>query len=73
VTLDTARTIVRTTPTLIGALGVRRGEADALICGQQGRFLKHARDIQSTTVRAMGPGTSKLAASGKASVAPYWP
>ncbi|NGP16521.1 NADP-dependent malic enzyme [Devosia aurantiaca] len=47
VTADTARTIVRTNTTVIGALAVRRGEADALICGLQGRFIKHARDIQS--------------------------
>jgi malate dehydrogenase (oxaloacetate-decarboxylating)(NADP+) len=47
VTLDTARTIVRTNTTVIGALAVKRGEADALICGLQGRFIKHARDIRS--------------------------
>ncbi|NTS33718.1 NADP-dependent malic enzyme [Phyllobacterium sp. BT25] len=47
VTLDTARTIVRTNTTVIGALAVRRGEADALICGLQGSFIKHARDIRS--------------------------
>ncbi len=47
VTPDTARTIVRTNATVIGALAVRRGEADALICGLQGRFIKHARDIHS--------------------------
>ena len=47
VTADTARTIVRTNTTVIGALAVRRGEADALICGLQGRFIKHARDIRS--------------------------
>jgi len=47
VTIDTARTIVRTNTTVIGALAVRRGEADALICGLQGSFIKHARDIRS--------------------------
>src|SRR5690606_27827804 len=47
VTPDTARTIVRTNSTVIGALAVRRGEADALICGLEGRFIKHARDIRS--------------------------
>ncbi len=47
VTPDTARTIVRTNTTVIGALAVKRGEADALICGLQGRFIKHARDIHS--------------------------
>ena len=60
VTPDTARTIVRTNTTVIGALAVRRGEADALICGLQGRFIKHARDIQS--VIGLAPGSSQLSA-----------
>ncbi|VAW21810.1 NADP-dependent malic enzyme [hydrothermal vent metagenome] len=47
VTPDTARTIVRTNTTVIGALAVQRGEADALLCGLQGRFIKHVRDIRS--------------------------
>jgi len=47
VTPDTARTIVRTNTTVIGSLAVKRGEADGLICGLTGRFVKHARDIAS--------------------------
>lgn len=47
VTPDTARQVVRTNTTVIGALAVKRGEADALICGLQGRFIKHVRDIRS--------------------------
>ncbi|GGF19121.1 malic protein NAD-binding protein [Youhaiella tibetensis] len=47
VTPDTARTIVRTNTTVIGALAVKRGEADALLCGLQGRYIKHVRDIRS--------------------------
>jgi len=47
VTPETARTIVRTNTTTIGALAVKRGDADALICGLQGRFIKHVRDIRS--------------------------
>ncbi|WP_349236488.1 NADP-dependent malic enzyme [Devosia sp. MC532] len=47
VTPDTARHIVRTNTTVIGALAVKRGEADAMLCGLQGRFIKHARDIGS--------------------------
>jgi malate dehydrogenase (oxaloacetate-decarboxylating)(NADP+) len=58
VTPDTARTIVRTNTTVIGALALRRGEADALICGLQGRFIKHARDIQS--VIGLAPEASQL-------------
>jgi malate dehydrogenase (oxaloacetate-decarboxylating)(NADP+) len=48
VTPDDARTIVRTSPSVIGALALHRGEVDALICGLEGRFasrLKHIRDI----------------------------
>jgi Malic enzyme len=42
---EAARTIVRTNTTVIGALAVRRGEADALICGLEGRFARHFRDV----------------------------
>ena len=48
ITPDYARTLVRTNTTVIGALAVRRGEADALICGLEGRFetrLRVIRDI----------------------------
>lgn len=41
-----ARTIVRTNTTVISAIAVRRGDADALICGLEGRFTKHLRDIR---------------------------
>lgn len=60
VTPDTARTMVRTNTTVIGALAVRRGEADALICGFQGRFIKHVRDIQS--VVGLAPDAAQLSA-----------
>jgi malate dehydrogenase (oxaloacetate-decarboxylating)(NADP+) len=42
---DTARTVVRTNNTVIAALMVKRGEADALICGQTGIYQDHLRDI----------------------------
>ena len=48
ITPDLARTLVRTNNTVNGALAVRRGEADALICGLEGRFetrLRVIRDI----------------------------
>lgn len=41
VTPEAARTIVRTNPTAIAALAVIRGEADAMICGLEGRFKRH--------------------------------
>ncbi|MBB4278205.1 NADP-dependent malic enzyme [Rhizobium mongolense] len=42
---EAARTIVRTNNTVIGALSVKRGEADALICGVEGRFDRHLKDV----------------------------
>jgi phosphotransacetylase len=48
VTPDVARIVVRSSPSVIGALALHRGEADALICGLEGRFtsrLDHIRDI----------------------------
>jgi len=47
VTPETARTIVRTNTTTIAALAVKRGDADGMICGLQGRYIKHVRDIRS--------------------------
>ncbi len=43
---EAARTIVRTNSTVIGALAVKRGEADALICGLEGRYDRHLRDVR---------------------------
>jgi len=60
VTPDTARQVVRTNTTVIGALAVQRGEADALICGLQGRFIKHVRDIRS--VIGLQEGVSDVSA-----------
>ncbi|MFM2279983.1 MAG: hypothetical protein RLZZ444_2214 [Pseudomonadota bacterium] len=42
---EAARTIVRTNATVIGAIAVRRGDADALICGVEGRYARHLRDV----------------------------
>ena len=46
VTPEAAREIVRTRPTVIGAIMVDRGEADALIAGPTGRFDAHLRQIE---------------------------
>jgi malate dehydrogenase (oxaloacetate-decarboxylating)(NADP+) len=48
ITQDHARTIVRTRNAVIAALMVRRGEADAMLCGTASRFdrqLEHVRDV----------------------------
>lgn len=45
---DVAKTVVRTNSTVIAALMVHRGEADAMICGTQGQFdfhLQHLTDV----------------------------
>ncbi|SER36517.1 malate dehydrogenase (oxaloacetate-decarboxylating)(NADP+) [Faunimonas pinastri] len=47
VTPEAARTAVRTNTTVIAALAVRRNEADALICGLEGRYERHLRDIRN--------------------------
>jgi malate dehydrogenase (oxaloacetate-decarboxylating)(NADP+) len=60
ITPDAAKTLVRTNTTVIGAIAVQRGDADALICGLEGRFhsrLKHIRDIIG-----LAPGASEMAA-----------
>ena len=46
VTPEAAREIVRTRTTVIGAIMVARGEADALIAGPTGRFQGHLRHIR---------------------------
>ncbi len=45
VSQDAARTIVRTNTTVIAALAVHMGDADAMICGTYGRFDFHVRYI----------------------------
>ncbi|MEJ0093275.1 MAG: NADP-dependent malic enzyme [Methylocella sp.] len=48
VTPDAARTVVRTNSTVIAAIAVKRGDADAMLCGLDGRFksrLTYIRDI----------------------------
>jgi malate dehydrogenase (oxaloacetate-decarboxylating)(NADP+) len=45
---DLARTIIRTNSTVIAALMIRRGEADAMICGTYGHYswhLSHVMDV----------------------------
>jgi malate dehydrogenase (oxaloacetate-decarboxylating)(NADP+) len=53
-TPDSAETMVRTRSTVIAALSVLRGEADALICGLHGSFTRHLKHIDE--VIGMAPG-----------------
>jgi malate dehydrogenase (oxaloacetate-decarboxylating)(NADP+) len=60
VTPDAARTIVRTSTTAIAALAVRRGDADAMLCGLEGRF--GSRLVQIRDIIGLAPGVRDLAA-----------
>ncbi|WP_336489052.1 NADP-dependent malic enzyme [Methylobacterium nigriterrae] len=60
ITPETARTLVRTNTTVIGAVAVRRGEADALICGLEGRFETRLRIIRD--VIGLKPGMQECSA-----------
>ncbi|SFU31246.1 malate dehydrogenase (oxaloacetate-decarboxylating)(NADP+) [Methylobacterium sp. 174MFSha1.1] len=60
ITPDGARTLVRTNNAVIGALAVRRGEADALICGLEGRFESKLRVIRD--IIGLAPGARDFAA-----------
>ena len=54
VTPDEARRRVRTDTTIIAALMVDRNEADALVCGVEGRFIEHLRHVRQVIGRADG-------------------
>ncbi len=52
--------MVRTRTTVIGTLMVKRGEADAMICGSVGRYPDHLRHVRD--VIGYKPGVRSLAA-----------
>ncbi|MDQ0317257.1 NADP-dependent malic enzyme [Amorphus orientalis] len=60
VTPDAARTAVRSNTAVIGALAVKRGDADALICGVESRFDSLFKDIRS--IIGCAPGVESMAA-----------
>ncbi|MCX8144880.1 MAG: NADP-dependent malic enzyme [Azovibrio sp.] len=60
VTLDIAKMRVRSDATIIGALLLRLGYADGLICGVSGRFAHHLRQVEEIIGKA--PGCNTLAA-----------
>ncbi|MEI4471109.1 NADP-dependent malic enzyme [Frigidibacter sp. MR17.24] len=51
VTPDSARAIMRTNTTAIGAVMVHRGEADSLICGTFGQYLWHLNYVRQILAR----------------------
>jgi len=60
VTPEHAQTVVRTRNTAIAALMVKRGEAEAMICGVVGRFDRHLKDVLD--VIGLRPGVAEAAA-----------
>jgi malate dehydrogenase (oxaloacetate-decarboxylating)(NADP+) len=60
VTPDAARTVVRTNATVIAALAVSRGEADAMICGVEGGYMSHLRHVRE--IIGFRPGLTDFAA-----------
>jgi malate dehydrogenase (oxaloacetate-decarboxylating)(NADP+) len=60
VTPDVAKATVRRSNTLIASLMLRRGEADAMICGLVGRYDSHLAHIQHVIGRK--PGVRTMAA-----------
>ncbi|MDE1948665.1 MAG: NADP-dependent malic enzyme [Burkholderiales bacterium] len=60
VTPETAKAAVRRSNTLIGSLMVRRGEAQALVCGLVGRYDHHLEHVRS--VIGLEPGVKTMAA-----------
>jgi malate dehydrogenase (oxaloacetate-decarboxylating)(NADP+) len=54
VTPNLARELVRTNSTVIGAIMVKRGDADALICGTYGQYKGHLDHLRQIIGRADG-------------------
>ena len=51
---DAARTILRTQSTVIAAMMLKRGEADAMICGTYGQYREHLRHVLDIIGKADG-------------------
>ncbi len=60
VTPSAARTLVRTNSTVIAAIAVKRGDADAMICGLEGRFPRRLRYIRE--IIGLLPGATDYSA-----------
>ncbi len=60
VTIDIAKTRLRSDNTIIGAMLLKLGYADGMICGLTGRFLHHLRHVDEIIGKA--PGCKTMAA-----------
>ena len=57
---EDAKTVVRTSTTAIAALMIRRGEADAMVCGATGTYMRHLPHL--TDIVGLRPGVKKPSA-----------
>ena len=60
VTVDEAKTIIRTNTTAIAAMMLKRGEADAMICGTYGQYEWHLKYVLDIIGKA--PGVNDVSA-----------
>jgi malate dehydrogenase (oxaloacetate-decarboxylating)(NADP+) len=60
ITPDAAKSLVRNSPTVIASLALARGDADAMICGFEGRFMSRLRHIRD--IVGLAPGVRDLSA-----------
>ena len=54
VTPDAARIAIRSNTTAIAATAIRRGDADAMICGLAGNYAGHLRQIEAVIGKSVG-------------------
>ena len=54
ITIDAAKTAIRTNTTAIAALMLKRGEADSMICGTYGHYNKHLNTVLNIVGKASG-------------------
>ncbi|MEL6200786.1 MAG: NADP-dependent malic enzyme [Pseudomonadota bacterium] len=59
-TPDYARTLVRTNNTVISSIALMRGDADAMICGLDGRYERHLRSVRA--IVGLRPGARDYSA-----------
>jgi malate dehydrogenase (oxaloacetate-decarboxylating)(NADP+) len=55
---EAAQTLVRTRNSVVAALLVRRGEADAMVCGVIGRYARHLEHLQAVIGKRPGVKTA---------------
>ena len=60
ITPEVAKTLMRTSNTIIASIALRLGDADAMICGLEGRYEKHLRTV--TQIIGKTAGVRELAA-----------